>query len=75
MSVESETDARREALWLRQLLGKVAADLEGLAARETDEARAKRLRVRAMRIRKRLHEGPPENWSPSMPVGPTPKFR
>jgi hypothetical protein len=68
-------DPHREAQWWRMLLGKVASDLERLASQESDERRARLLRARAMRIRKRLHEGPPENWTPSMPTGPAPKFR
>ena len=47
----------RENLWLRELLAKVAQDLEGQAGSDADQRRR-----RAQRIRLRLHEGVPEEW-------------
>ena len=47
----------RENLWLRELLVKVAQDLEGQAGSDLQQRRR-----RAQRIRLRLHEGVPEEW-------------
>lgn len=65
-------NAEREAQWLRMLLGRIATDLDRLATHEPDEPRAKLLRGRAALIRRRLHEGMPPGWAPSMPTGPSP---
>ena len=56
---DTTIDVHRENLWLRELLGKVAEHLEALAAKPQDVAS---LREAAMRIRRRLHEGPPDDW-------------
>ena len=49
----------QEVLRLRELLALVAAELERLAAEETDPRRRAVLLKRAMRIRARLHEAWP----------------
>ena len=71
----TEVPAHVEVLWLRELLEKVAQDLEFLAM---DPALAggpaKRLRRRAMRIRQRLHDGVPEDWRPRVVTTPAPVF-
>ena len=57
---DPQDDARklyRENLWLRELLMKVAEDLEGQAGSDAEKRRR-----RAQRIRLRLHEGVPEEW-------------
>jgi len=54
MSMEREL--HREVLYWRQLLERVARNLEGIAGREPDPARSRLLAARAMRIRQRLHE-------------------
>ena len=56
-------EIRRENLWLRELLRRVSADLEHVAA-QTEPAHRGRLEQRAMRIRQRLWEGMPEEWEP-----------
>ena len=53
----------RENLWLRQLIRTVAEDLERVALQESYGPHVKPLQARAMRIRRRLWEGPPEEWS------------
>jgi hypothetical protein len=58
-----ERDVYREVIFWRQLLERVAADLEALAGHETAPERAKRLVARAMRIRRRLHEGVPDGFT------------
>jgi hypothetical protein len=59
--LDNPTDlARRlyaENLRLRELLVAVARELERLAAEEPSPERRERLVRRAMRIRKRLHQG------------------
>lgn len=63
----------RETLYWQHLLERVAGDLEVLASNETDAARAGRLAARAMRIRRRLHEGMPADFDLS-PNRPPPRF-
>jgi hypothetical protein len=51
----------RENQYWRDLLVRVAQDLESIVARGACEpAELERLQRRAMRIRQRVHEGPPE---------------
>jgi hypothetical protein len=50
----------RENLWLRSLLTGVAQELERMAARGQGETNI--LLGRAQRVRRRLHEGCPEEW-------------
>lgn len=60
------SDARLESLWFRELLTLVAQDLEHLAADPQRGAYDRTLlHQRAMRIRQRMHEGPPAGWSPT----------
>jgi hypothetical protein len=54
----------QENLWLRELLEQVARDLEGISAREEYAVHTMALQGRAMRIRKRLHEGLPAHRLP-----------
>lgn len=63
----------RETIYWRQLLERVAGDLEILAGNEPDPARGSRLAARAMRIRRRLHEGMPTDFDLS-PNRPPPRF-
>lgn len=53
----------RERIWLRELLTQVAQYLELVGARDRDLARL--LLPVAQRIRKRLHDGMPEEWRPN----------
>lgn len=53
----------RETAYWQQLLERVAADLESAAGRETDPKRRRWLESRAMRIRQRLHDGVPDDFS------------
>mgnify|MGYP001409373310 CR=1 FL=1 len=71
--MDAERELYRETLYWRQLLERVAGDLELLAAEETDARRASRLAARAMRIRQRLHEGVPLGFDLS-PNRPPPRF-
>ncbi len=52
----------RENLWLRELLTKVAQDLEHLAALDQYEKQTAPLLRRAQRVRRRLHQGVPAGW-------------
>jgi hypothetical protein len=63
----------REVLYWRELLSRVAADLELVASKETDAERARWARARAMRIRKRLFDGMPADYDVS-PNRPPPRF-
>lgn len=54
----------RETTYWRELLTRVAADLEHTAEAEPDAKRKGWLSSRAMRIRRRLHEGVPEDFIP-----------
>jgi hypothetical protein len=63
----------REVLYWRELLSRVAAELELMVGKETDAARAQWLSARAMRIRRRLHEGMPADYD-SSPNRPPPRF-
>jgi hypothetical protein len=62
----------REVLYWRELLAR-AADLESKAGTEADAIQAHWCRARAMRIRRRLHEGMPDDYDMS-PNRPPPKF-
>ena len=53
--------AYRENLWLRSVLTGVAQELERMAARGQGDTTV--LLGRAQRVRQRLHEGVPEEWS------------
>ena len=50
----------REALWLRGLLRNVAEELESMAMHGAD---VPKLRARAQLLRRRLHQGVPDEWS------------
>jgi len=55
----------REILYWRQLLDRVAAELELKAGTAQDIAEAHWCGARAMRIRRRLNEGVPTSFQPS----------
>jgi len=71
--MEGERELYREVLYWRQLLERVAGDLEVLAGSDVDARRARQLAARAMRIRQRLHEGMPPDFDLS-PNRPPPRF-
>ena len=54
----------REMVYWRELLARVAEDLEHTAEAETDGKRKAWFSSRAMRIRQRLHDGVPEGFTP-----------
>ena len=60
--MSTEKELHREVFYWRQLLERVAGELERIASREPDPERRKVLSARAMRIRKRLHEGTPADF-------------
>jgi len=68
MDERSQT-THREALWLRQLLTRVAEHLEHLGGRDQDLGRL--LLPVAQRIRRRLHQGMPPAWEPEATHRPT----
>jgi hypothetical protein len=74
VSMSTERERHREVLYWRQLLERVAGELERIAGREPDPARGRLLSARAMRIRKRLHEGMPADFDPSPMSKPPPRF-
>ncbi len=51
----------RENIWLRSILESVAQELERMAARGQGDTRV--LLGRARRVRQRLHQGMPEEWT------------
>jgi hypothetical protein len=55
----------REVAFWRDLLSRIAVDLDRGADRESDPQRRKWLRARACQIRKRLDEGVPSSWKMS----------
>jgi len=59
------TDRSLEANYWRELLTKIAEDLEHAAAAEVDGKRKSWFSSRAMRIRQRLHEGVPGGFTPA----------
>ena len=66
-SVSMESELHREVLYWRQLLGRVAGDLEHIAGRETDRGRARALSARAMRTQSQAsltihHAGRARAW-------------
>ncbi len=63
----------RDVLYWRELLDKVARELELKAGTETDPARARWCAERAMRIRRRLYEGTPSDYN-AAPIHPPPRF-
>ena len=56
------TRIRREAAYWRDLLKRIAADLENAARTEHDPTRQRWLASRAARVRERLNRGVPEDW-------------
>jgi len=64
----ADTDKAKEARWLHHLLVQVAAEFDRLAI-GAEPTMGTALRERAMRIRKRLHEGPPRGWVPPQVPG------
>jgi hypothetical protein len=67
-------DPNREITYWRELLTRVAQDLETTAGTEPDPKRQRWLAARAMRIRQRLHEGVPEGFEISQPNRPASTF-
>ena len=55
-------EVRREACYWRQLLTRIAEDLEHAAGLERDPRRRSWFASRAMRVRQRLHEGVPATF-------------
>jgi hypothetical protein len=66
----TDKELYREVLYWRELLTRVAEELESKAATETDPTRKRWLAARAMRIRRRLHEGVPDEFDPPGPGQP-----
>lgn len=59
----------REAQYLRELLTRVAQDLEHVAALTPEGEHRELLLRRAQRIRERVHQGPPDGWTAAGPMG------
>jgi hypothetical protein len=59
-----DAELRREITYWQELLTKVAQDLERAASVEKDPKTKAWFSGRAMRIRKRLHDGMPEDYVP-----------
>jgi hypothetical protein len=59
----TDEELQREITYWRELLTRVAEDLEHAAESEADGKRKAWFSSRAMRIRQRLHEGLPENFT------------
>lgn len=57
------TKVRREVAYYRDLLRRIAKDIEQAAKTETDTTRARWLTGRAKLIRERLLRGMPEDWT------------
>ena len=55
--------ARREAAFYRELLKRIAKDLEQAAKGATDPQRRQWFEGRARRVRERLLRGMPEDWT------------
>lgn len=60
----------RERAWLRDLVGRIAAELERLGSQP--QVLPRQVQERAMRVRKRLHEGVPADWAPPREPGREP---
>jgi len=56
------THLRREAAYWRDLLERIARDLEQAAKSENDPNRQRWFASRASRVRERLNRGMPEEW-------------
>ena len=54
--------AHRESAYWRDLLRRIARDMEEAARAETDAKRHRWLVARATRVRERLNRGVPEYW-------------
>jgi hypothetical protein len=61
--VLTDDELQCEVVYWRDLLTRVAKDLERAAGSEADAKRKAWFTSRAMRIRQRLHDGMPEGWS------------
>jgi hypothetical protein len=57
------TKARREIAYWRDLLKRIARDMEAAAREEADPSRQRWLISRASRVRERLLRGMPEDWT------------
>jgi hypothetical protein len=57
------TKARRESAYRRDLLTRIARDLEQAARTEIDPQRQRWFASRASRVRARLLHGVPEDWT------------
>jgi hypothetical protein len=57
------TKARREVAYWRDLLKRIARDMETAAREEADPGRQRSLETRASRVRERLLRGMPEDWT------------
>lgn len=56
------TRARRESAYWRDLLRRIARDMEATARSETDPKRRQWLESRARRVHERLNRGMPHDW-------------
>lgn len=63
----ADNELYRETLYWRELLARVAEELESKAGGESDPTRKRWLSARAMRIWQRLHEGMPADFSAWLP--------
>jgi hypothetical protein len=63
----TEHEVRREATYWRDLLTRIAQDLEHAADAESERKRKAWFESRAMRIRQRLHDGVPDGYGPRTP--------
>ena len=66
----ADNELYREARYWRELLARVAEELESKAGTESDPTRKRWLSARAMRIRRRLHEGVPDDFEIPVPGRP-----
>jgi hypothetical protein len=57
------TKARRESAYWRDLLKRIARDLDQAAKTEVDPQRQRWLASRAARVRERLNRGMPDDWT------------
>ena len=70
----ADNELYSEALYWRELCVRVAEKLESKVGTESDPTRRCWFSARAMRIRKRLHEGMPAEFDLSPESKPPPRF-
>jgi hypothetical protein len=69
----ADNEPYRQIFYWRELLVRVAQELESKAGKESDPTWKRWLSARAMRIRRRLHEGVPDDFE--IPVAGRPVKR